>query len=142
MPRKNHGDPNTRAARGRAARRLGHDFERATAADMRTAGFPDAGRHLEYQSRHANGVDLENTGKFRVQCKRSAKVFASPLVMDEIQPEAGTVPIVVTKIDRRPPIAYIYWSDLLRLIREIQTGSPEHFIPKAESNEEGTESDS
>jgi len=51
-------------------RRKGASFENHVADDMRQHGFPEAKRHLEFQSQEADfGRDLDNTQPFAIQCK-------------------------------------------------------------------------
>src|SRR5687768_157221 len=54
----------------KANRSKGHRFEREIVHAFRKT-FPDARRNLEFQKEAAmHGVDLINTGRWRVQCKR------------------------------------------------------------------------
>jgi hypothetical protein len=101
---------------GRHARRKGHQFERDTAIRVRHI-FPKARRHLEYQDAEANGVDLVNTGDFKIQCKKLRK-YVSVTTIDEIKCNRafGEVPVVVTEGDNLPAMAILYWDDLLDLI--------------------------
>lgn len=52
---------------GKAARDKGHSFEREIANIFRLLGYKNARRLLEYQE--GKGIDLEGTGRFKVQCK-------------------------------------------------------------------------
>lgn len=101
---------------GRHARRKGHQFERDTAIKLRSI-FPKARRHLEYQDAEANGVDLVNTGDYKIQCKKLRK-YVSVTTIDEIKCSRvfGEVPIVVTEGDNLPAMAILHWDDLLDLI--------------------------
>lgn len=102
---------------GRGCRTKGHSFERWVAETLRKV-FPDAKRHLEYQSREANGCDIDNTGAYLFQCKRNKK-YASLSAIQEIQicPIEGGIPVLVTKGDNLEPLACLPYSELLRLLR-------------------------
>ncbi len=55
---------------GKASRRKGANYEREVAAMFRESWFPEAKRHLEYQSDEAEmGRDLDGTQPFAVQAK-------------------------------------------------------------------------
>jgi hypothetical protein len=99
---------------GASQRRKGHQFERDCAIDLRRI-FPRARRHLEYQDGEAYGVDIEHTGKYRVQCKRG-KRYAPIERIFEVQYKRGEVPILVTQADGKMPMAVIPWLALLALI--------------------------
>ena len=103
---------------GKMQRRKGHAFERWVANQLKKI-FPEARRHLEYQASEAIGVDVANTGKFKVQCKRGRKY--SPLsAIKEIQicPFEGGVPVLVTQGDFEEPLAVLPFSEFLDLLNE------------------------
>lgn len=101
---------------GRRARTKGHGFEREVAIALRSV-FPDARRHLEYQDVEANGVDLVETGEFKIQCKRLKK-YASISMIEEIVCDElfGDVPVLVTAGDSKPAMAVLPFEELIRLI--------------------------
>jgi hypothetical protein len=82
--------------------------------------FPDARRHLEYQSGEALGRDIANTGEYLFQCKRNKK-YCSIKAIQEIQvcPIEGGVPILVTKGDGLEPLAILPFGELLNLLRNL-----------------------
>lgn len=101
---------------GKMSRTKGHGFERAVAIELRKV-FPNAKRQLEYQIDDCIGVDIANTGKFKIQCKKLRK-YASVNTINEVQcaKELGDVPILVTAADNAPWVAILHFDDLLRLI--------------------------
>jgi hypothetical protein len=100
---------------GRRNRRAGHTFERDVAKALLPI-FPHAKRHLEFQaSEAALGVDISNTGKYRIQCKRYRK-YAPLSCIEEIKPEAGTVPVLVTVGHDKPPLACLPFDEFVRLV--------------------------
>lgn len=105
---------------GRRARTKGHSFEREVAIQLREV-FPDARRHLEYQDQEANGVDLVETGEYRIQCKR-LKGYASVNTIEEISSDRifGEVPVLVTQADGKEAMAVLPFSDLVRLMRNAR----------------------
>lgn len=100
----------------RLSREKGHNFERKTAEQFRRV-FPEAKRHLEYQtSAAALGIDLTGTGDYRVQCKRTA-LYVNPSRIFEIRIDSENVtPILVTKADRQPTLAVLPFEKLMELI--------------------------
>lgn len=104
------------------SRTKGHAFEREVAIEFRRAGFPEAKRHLEYQACEAQGIDLDGTGPYRVQCKRGRK--PAPIsAIDEIQldPINGGIPVLATRGDKGIAYAVLPLKNLLDLIRASRT---------------------
>lgn len=95
----------------------GKEFERETAIALRNI-FPNAERHLEFQVSQATGVDLRNTGEFRIQCK-SYKSYAPLSKIREVHEEAGTIPLLVTKGQRLRPIAALYFDDFVKILEAL-----------------------
>ena len=104
--------------RGKFSRVKGRAFEQEIARRFRVV-FKDAKRHLEFQTQEAHGVDLDNTGVYRVQCKRGRR-YASLSAMKEIcyAPELGEVPVLVTQGDHQDVLAVLPFEDFLRLLQE------------------------
>lgn len=102
--------------KGKWARTKGHQFERDI-ANMLKPVFKDARRHLEYQDAEAYGVDLVNTGIYRIQCKRGKK-HAPLSAIKEIECEEflGEVPILITQGDRERVLAVMPIEEFIRLI--------------------------
>ncbi len=104
---------------GKLSRTKGHSFERLVAILLRPIFF-GARRHLEYHERDANGVDLINTGAYKIQCKRGRK-YASISAIKEITFDElmGEVPILVTKADGEPILAVLPLDELIHLLKQI-----------------------
>ena len=100
---------------GKRSRTKGHSFEREIANMFRTLGF-DARRHLEYQDGEANGVDIANTGPFRIQCKRH-KDYAPISAINEIQ--LAGIPLLITKGDRKPAMAVLPLDALMKILADV-----------------------
>lgn len=99
-------------------RRKGHTFEREVVHVFKKT-FPDARRNLEFQKEAAAfGVDLINTGRWHVQCKRG-KHYVSPNRINEVKicPIEGGCPILLTRADNRPTLAVLPFDELMALIR-------------------------
>lgn len=107
-------------SKGRAARRKGIQFEREVAQVLRTL-YPDARRQLEFHPTDARGVDLQDTGEYRFQCKK-LKQYAPITAIQEVQcaPELGEVPVLVTAADGEPWMAVLPFADLVRLIERAK----------------------
>jgi len=108
--------------KGRHARTKGHSFERKLAKDFRDRDiFPDAKRHLEMQKEEAKGYDLDNTGPYRIQCKRHKK-YAPITAIEEVQCLEGEIPVLVTKPDNKPAVAVLpldHWMEMLIALKEL-----------------------
>lgn len=101
------------------SRTKGHDFEREMAQRFRVV-FPRARRQLEYNEMDCNGVDLADTGLYRIQCKRKKK-YANPSAIAEIQiKDPSEIPVLVTKADHKPPLAVLPLDHLLALIAKSE----------------------
>lgn len=100
-------------------RAKGHSFERWVAQEFRKV-FPGAKRHLEYQADEAQGIDLDCTGDYRVQCKRGRK-YAPLTKLNEIQlcPIEGGIPVLVTQGDHTLPMAALPLKDFLTMLRKL-----------------------
>ena len=106
---------------GKLSRRKGHSFEREIAIQFRKI-FPEAKRHLEYQACEAQGIDLDHTGEFRVQCKRGRKY--SPIgTIKEIQldPIEGGVPLLVTRGDNTETMVALSLKDFLAILKKARS---------------------
>lgn len=101
--------------RGKTNRRKGHNFERQVANDLKEI-FPEAKRHLEYQASECQGVDIDNTGKYRIQCKNTKK-YVPVNTIKEIKCHPTEVPVVVCKAAWEPSMAILPWEELKVLLR-------------------------
>lgn len=119
MPRKPKKEIDPAKSRlSKMSRTKGHSFERETAIALRLV-FPAARRHLEYQDCEANGVDLVETGHYRVQCKRGRK-YASLSAIKEVTADElmGEVPVLVTKGDGERPLVCMPLEEFIRLLKK------------------------
>ena len=101
----------------RNSRRKGHSFERLVANLLKPL-YPNARRHLEFQVGEANGVDISNTGSYKIQCKRLAK-YAPVTCIEEVQccEELGDVPVLITAGNEKRAVAVIPLEEFIRLVR-------------------------
>lgn len=103
---------------GRSARRKGHDFERWV-ANIFAKIYSKAKRHLEYQKSEANGIDIENTGPFKIQCKRY-KTYAPINCIEEVSTNnPDDIPLLITKGDRKRAVVCLYLEDFTKIITDI-----------------------
>lgn len=92
------------------SRTKGLAYEREIAIALRPL-FPNAKRQLEYQE--GLGVDLTDTGRLRIQCKRGKKY--APL--SKIQEAAGDgIPALVTKGDRTETLIALSLEDFIQCL--------------------------
>lgn len=97
--------------RGRSNRQRGINFERWLVNKVKHI-WPNAQRQLE--SQQGFGYDLANTGNFRFQCK-AYKDYCPISKINEI-PDGDYVPVLVTKGDRKKPMAVLPLDELIKLI--------------------------
>ncbi len=102
--------------KARRSRTKGHSFEREMAIAFREI-YPLARRHLENHAMDANGVDLDNTGPWKIQCKRYKK-YAPLSCIEEVQcdREKGEIPVLIAAADRKETLAVIPLTEFLRLV--------------------------
>lgn len=84
---------------------------------MRAIGFSEARRQLEYHSADANGVDIQNTSPFKIQCKAMNKQPQIHTVMQDILVIREEIPVVIYKVDRQGTYACFRYEDALRLMK-------------------------
>lgn len=97
---------------GKSQRTKGHSFERNIAKELRKI-YPEARRHLEYQDGEANGIDLQNTGRYKIQCKCLNKQPQIPAVMMEIKNVGDEdIPMVIWKQDGKGTYAAVRFEDM------------------------------
>lgn len=96
------------------SRTKGHTFERVIANSFR-AVFPKACRQLEYQE--GLGVDLANTGRLRIQCKRN-KNYAPLSKIEEARDGTG-IPMLVTRADNKEALVALPLSDFLNILQDV-----------------------
>lgn len=101
---------------GTRSRTKGHGFERKVAQLFREF-FPTARRKLEYQASECDGVDIEGTGRLRIQCKKY-KAYAPISKIKEVQPKPGTIPALITEGNREPAIICMELSDFFDILRD------------------------
>lgn len=102
---------------GKKSRTKGHQFERDIANDFKEMGWDSARRQLEYQE--GLGVDLENTYPFQVQCKRY-KDYCPISKIEEVNPDKGEIPMLITKGDRKKAVCVMYWEDVQEMIERLR----------------------
>jgi hypothetical protein len=96
----------------------GKTFELDIVNDLKSIYGARAKRHLEFQQEEAMGVDIDTNLPLLIQCKRGRN-FKNPItVLDEIRvDEPLKYKLVIQKADREEPIAYMYWGDLLDILK-------------------------
>jgi len=83
---------------GKSSRRKGANYEREMAALFRELGWPDAKRHLEYQSDEAEeGRDLDGTQPFAVQAKCWGKTPSISALEEILTTEEYPIPLAILK---------------------------------------------
>lgn len=83
---------------GKSSRRKGANYEREIAALFRELGWPDAKRHLEYQSDEAEeGRDLDGTQPLAVQAKCWAKTPSISALEEILTTDEYPIPLAILK---------------------------------------------
>jgi hypothetical protein len=102
----------------RGVRKKGHQFERDIAIALRSV-FPDARRHLEnHKDDAAKGIDIVNTGYYRIQCKRMRKPAPlSAIKQVKCDELTGDVPVLITQGDLDRILVALPFEEFLRLVR-------------------------
>lgn len=107
---------------GKLSRTKGHSFERKIAGEFRDElGFKEARRQLEYHTRDARGIDIQNTYPFAVQCKRKRGYSSVNTIKDVMYDDNLPVPLLITQADRDEPIAVLYWEDLKSILKLVNS---------------------
>jgi hypothetical protein len=97
-------------------RTKGAGGEREAAIALRPV-FPHARRKVVNHAAAEDGVDLVETGAFRVQVKRHKKL--SPITaINEIQDTTG-IPLLLTRADGGEWFAAMRLADLLKILQDI-----------------------
>lgn len=101
---------------GKFQRTKGANNEREAVRLWREVGYPEARRKLsQYQERC--GVDLENTGKFKVQVKSGKRIDVWKALREaESEAKENEIPLVMAKKDRCGWVVLVEWKDFKRLI--------------------------
>lgn len=103
-----------------AARRKGHSFERYIARLMRGIGYEKAGRQLEYQANNANGIDLADTGRYKIQLKKTKK-YVPMTAIEEVRGKNDDIAVLIAAGDSQPPLVVMYLPDWLELVSNNMT---------------------
>lgn len=118
--RASHEPPPVGGKMGKFQREKGAKNEREACKLWRELGFVEARRKLsQYQQRC--GVDLENTGKFKVQVK-SGKSINVWKALEEAEKESkeSDIPFVMAKKDRLGWIVVLRWRDFKNLMSIVK----------------------
>lgn len=112
---------------GRANRDKGKRFEQEVAVKFREI-YPHARRLLENHPEDAAGVDLLNTGPFKIQCKNLAG-YAPIGRIGEVTADRtmGDIPVLVTKGHELEPMAVLPLSEFLGLVDMANRAHPGRY---------------
>lgn len=118
-----------------AARRKGLQFERDVANAIKHI-FPEARRHLEFQDDKVYGIDLVNTGEWKIQCKRFQKYVSIATISEvKIREDETATPVLVTAGNNLPAMAVLPLADFIRLIEAYER---EKLLSTPEAEDEAT----
>lgn len=100
-------------------RTKGASWEREVSRRLRSVGFTQAKRHLEFQSEEAaqgRDIDLGDSCQFKIQCKSMANTPSMPAVFKEIEVKEDDIPVVVFKVTGKGEYACFKLEDALVLM--------------------------
>jgi len=103
---------------GKAQRTKGHSFEREIAIRFREL-FPGARRGLQYRD-GSDASDVIGT-PWWVECKHQKNVSIKASLEQAREACGGKVPLVVSRDDRKPIIASMYFDDFINLLKNFYT---------------------
>ena len=109
---------------GKSSRRKGANYEREVAALFKEMGWPDAKRHLEYQSDEAEeGRDLDGTQPLAIQAKCWAKTPSISAIEEILTTEEYPIPLAIlkrSKTGEKPlEVAVMFLSDFKMLLSAL-----------------------
>lgn len=98
-------------------RTKGLSFERDIANRLKHI-FPEVRRQLEFQIQDAKGTDLQNTGDFKIQCKKYAG-YVPITTINEVQCDEwnGHIPVLITagtNLEAMVVMKFEHWVDLIK----------------------------
>ena len=96
-------------------RQKGFAFERYIAACMRLIGYTKAHRQLEFQINNALGIDLAETGRYKIQCKKTKK-YVPMNTINEVQAKGDDIPVLIAAGDGEPPLVTMRLEHWLALV--------------------------
>lgn len=102
-------------------RTKGANYEREVARLYRKLGYKNARRKLD-QYQISGGLDLDNTGHWKVQCKACKKLnFIA--AYNEAKSECGETDIAVlhAKIDHKGSFVLLSESDFIELVKQAES---------------------
>jgi len=104
---------------GSHSRTKGHSFERKIANELKRF-YPEAKRNVTETQTGGQGVDLVDTGPFKIQCKRY-KGYAPINKIFEVVCKAETdIPLLITKADAEPIMVVISMKHFLLMLRKVK----------------------
>jgi len=100
-------------------RTKGLAFERFIANELKII-FPEIRRQLEFQVQDAKGVDLQNSGVFKIQCKKYAD-YVSISTINEAQYNnlLGEMPVLISAGTNKEPMVVMRFEDWIELIKKF-----------------------
>lgn len=112
-------------------RQKGHSFERYIAAAMRMIGYSKAHRQLEFQINNALGIDLAETGPYKIQCKKTKK-YVPMNTINEVKAKEGEIPVLIAAGDGEPPLVTMHLEHWLYLVsHDLANPDTNPMMPQA-----------
>lgn len=96
----------------------GKAYEREVSNDIGHI-FPEAQRHLEYQADEEQGLDIEGTDVFRIQCKFRQNYVPINAIREVQIKDPRHIPVLVTKGNHREPMAVLPWKKFVTILEVL-----------------------
>ena len=96
-------------------RAKGHTWERYIANLFKAIGYSKAHRQLEFQINNALGIDIAETGRYKIQCKKTAK-YVPMNTINEVKHKGDEIPILIAAGNSEPPLVTMHLHDFLELV--------------------------
>lgn len=96
-------------------RQKGHSFERFIANLMKAIGYTKAHRQLEFQINNALGIDIAETGRYKIQCKKTKK-YVPMSTINEVKTKGDDIAVLIAAGDNEPPLVTMFLNDWLYLV--------------------------
>lgn len=102
-------------------RQKGHSFERYVARLMQFIGYEKAHRQLEFQINNAHGIDIAETGLYKIQCKKTKKYVPMSTINEVKVMSPNDIPVLIAAGDSEPPLVTMFLEDWLELVSSSAT---------------------
>ena len=95
-------------------------FEQWVANFMKRFGYPNARRRLS-QYQETDGIDLDNTGSYAIQCKSGKKINIMKAYEEaQTSSQENMIPLLFFKYDQKKPMVVMSANDFEKYVKREQ----------------------